>query len=142
MMHTTANGSEFHAAEAFGVSRSIWLLREHRDVLQEGGASLDSRSRIRSFQIRREVCLARKRTPYPVPSEQSLKRAEIPAPGRLLSATCSPDSERVIAVRQAGCRSVLPRRCSRGRYRCLVHPSLRVAPVVIKTPGLGRARMD
>ena len=34
MVHTAADGSEFHAAEAFGVSQSIWLLREHWDVLQ------------------------------------------------------------------------------------------------------------
>ena len=61
---------------------------------------MGSRLRIRWFQIRHEVCLALKRTPYPVPSEQSLKRAEIPAPERLLSATCFPDSGRVIAARQ------------------------------------------
>ena len=121
---------------AFRVSRSIWLLREHRGVRQAGDAPLDSRLHIRWFQIRREVCLILNRTPYPVPSEQSLKRAEIPAPGRLPLATCSPDSKRVIAARQAGSLSVLPRRCSRGRSRCLVRPSLPVAPVFYEPLGL------
>jgi len=123
IMHIPLTDATFTELKgAFRVSRSIWLLREHRGVRQAGDASLDSRLHIRWFRMRREVCLVLNRTPYPAPAEQSLKRAEIPAPGRLPLATCSRDSERVIAARQAGSLSVLPRRCSRGRCRLWYAP--------------------